>query len=937
MSLRALTCARPLTSPPPPPPRAIHPPATHRAATAAAPADTIPATKEIFRADYTPYPYELSSILLDFDLREDKGTRVRSTIKLAAKAAAEPLVLDGDAFVTLKGVAIDGAALDESAYELSADGSTLTITSPPSEPFELTVDTAIAPEDNSQLDGLYKSSGNFCTQCEAQGFRRITFFPDRPDVMTTYVTRIEADKAKYPVLLGNGDLMESGDCADAPDRHFAVWNDPWKKPAYLFALVAGDLASIEDSFTTKSGKEVTLRVYTEAHNIHKCDYAMASLKASMKWDEDVYGLEYDLGLFNIVAVDDFNMGAMENKSLNIFNSRLVLATPETATDADYERIEGVVGHEYFHNWSGNRVTLRDWFQLSLKEGLTVFRDQSFTADMNDAAVKRIADVVRLRASQFPEDASPMAHPVRPDSYVKMDNFYTVTVYEKGAEVVRMYHTLLGAEGFRKGTDLYFSRNDGCAVTCDDFRAAMAEATGADLEQFGLWYSQSGTPNVTASGAYDAEARTYTLTLKQSMPATPKQPAESKQPMLMPFKVGLVGRSSKADLPLSAFEGATEGVLRLSEAEQTYVFEDVAEEPVLSLNRGFSAPVNLETGLSDADLLFLAANDSDSFNRWEALQTVGRRVLLGAYERRMADGAAAGAMDALTEAELSALVEAMRAVLADAEGALDDAFAALAVKLPTSQELAQAIECVDPLVLHECRSAAGNFIASQLRSEFEGIVASRAPPAGEAYSPDHASKAKRALRSTAVQYLAKLAEDDASMDALVSGAYDGASNMTEQLSALAAAAAAGTPCSQSLLDKFFAQWKDDKLVMLKWLQLYTGSDAEGNLANVQRLVAEGPVYDINNPNSNYALLGGFASSAVNFHAADGSGYKFHGEMIQRLDGINAQVAARMVGPFIKFRKYDEARQAMMRAQLEMLRDTPGLSANTLELVTKSLDG
>ena len=892
--------------------------------------------QEIFRKDYTPYPYELASVHLDFDLREE-ATRVKSTLSLAARGAAEPLVLDGDAFVKVSSVSIDGSPLADGAWELNDDKSLMTIAAPPSGPFTLEIETLIDPAANTSLDGLYKSSGNYCSQCEAQGFRRITYFPDRPDVQTTYVTRVAAEKARYPVLLGNGNLIEEGDL-DEGGRHYAVWDDPWKKPSYLFALVAGDLASIEDTFTTCSGKDVKLRIFTEAHNIHKCHYAMESLKASMKWDEDVYGREYDLGLFNIVAVDDFNMGAMENKSLNVFNSRLVLATPETATDSDYERIEGVIGHEYFHNWTGNRVTLRDWFQLSLKEGLTVFRDQSFSADMNDASVKRIGDVVRLRASQFPQDAGPMAHPIRPDSYVKMDNFYTVTVYEKGAEVVRMYHTLLGAEGFRKGTDLYFERHDGTGATCDDCRAAMADANGEDFEQFGRWYSQSGTPKVDASGVYDAAAKTYTLTLKQSIGDTPKQPAAEKEPFLIPLRVGLVGRESQADLPLSQFSGKTEGVLRLAEAEQTIVFEGVEEEPVLSLNRGFSAPVTLETGAGPEDLVFLAAHDSDSFNRWEALQTVGRRVLLDMYARRAAGtGGAVGSVDAETSAALKPLVSAFRAVLADAEGDLDDAFAALALRLPAGAELVESIPDVDPLALHHCRADAGRFVATELRAELEGVLASRAPKEGEAYTPDHASKAKRALHGTALAYLAKLAgAGDEKADAAVVAAYEAAGNMTDQLAAANAASGSGAPCGADLLNRFFEQWQGDKLVALKWLTMYTSSDEEGNLEKVKKLVAEGPVYDANNPNSNYSLLGGFLGSAVNFHAADGSGYEFLGDMVETLDKANAQVAARMVGPFTKWRKYDASRQAMMKAQLERLLAVKGLSANTYELVSKSLE-
>jgi len=878
------------------------------------------APKTIYRKDYKPTPYGIDKVELQFDLGEGT-TIVSSTLFVKPSAgtpAGTPLEFVGEEleFVAAE---LDGVALDASSFEATA--SKFILLAPPADAFTLRITTRVYPEKNTALEGLYKSSGNFCTQCEAEGYRRITYYYDRPDVLAKFTTKVIGDKSKYPVLLSNGNLVESGDLDSG--KHFAVWEDPFPKPCYLFALVAGNLAHIEDSFTTCSGKKVQLRIYVEEHNINKCDYAMESLKASMKWDEDVFGLEYDLDLFNIVAVDDFNMGAMENKSLNIFNSRLVLATPETATDMDYSAIEGVVAHEYFHNWTGNRVTCRDWFQLSLKEGLTVFRDQEFSSDMNSRGVERIRDVVRLRASQFSQDAGPMAHPVRPDSYIKMDNFYTVTVYEKGAEVVRMYNTLLGTEGFRKGMDLYFERHDGGAVTCDDFRQAMADANNTELTQFERWYSQSGTPVLKIRGAYDADAGEYTLACEQSCPPTPGQ--ESKEPFLLPVKMGLIGRDGKElPLKLKGSEESVDGslVLRMTEKEQSFVFTGVPEEPVPSLLRGFSCPVRLDAGLSQEQLLFLLANDTDDFVRWEAMQTINRELMLSLLPKQLAGEALE--MD-------QALVGALRSVLTDETA--DPAFLSLLLALPGESEISDLVEAADPEAIHEVHEFVSKGLAAALEEELKAKFEQTAAPAGEKYSPDPASKARRSLHNRCLMYLAKLKRDDTT--ALCVKCYKEATNMTDKIAALVGVAGIDGPEKKELLADFYEEWKDDPLVVNKWLSLQASSNVPGNVENMKALL-EHPAYDITNPNKNYALLGGFCSSSVNFHAKDGSGYKFLADMVLKLDKLNAQVAARMVSAFTRWKKYEPVRQALMKAEISRIMAEEGLTANTYEIVSKSLE-
>uniref|UniRef100_A0A7S0I8S7 Uncharacterized protein n=1 Tax=Micromonas pusilla TaxID=38833 RepID=A0A7S0I8S7_MICPS len=730
------------------------------------------APKPIYLKDYTAPDYRFAKVVLDFELGEEV-TVVGNTISVEPTFAAggdpRPLFLNGDPTVELAGVEVNGTALDASAYVLTKKG--ITITAPPAAPFELKITTKIKPQENTELEGLYKSSGNFCTQCEAEGFRRITFYQDRPDVMSEFTTRITADKAKYPVLLSNGNLVNSGDLDGG--KHFTVWEDPFPKPAYLFALVAGDLGMIEDKFTTKSGREVALRIYVEEHNLDKADWAMVSLIKSMKWDEDVFGLEYDLDLFNIVAVDDFNMGAMENKSLNIFNSRLVLATPQTATDMDYSAIEGVVAHEYFHNWTGNRVTCRDWFQLSLKEGLTVYRDQEFSADMNSRGVKRIGDVARLRMAQFPQDAGPMAHPIRPESYIKMDNFYTVTVYEKGAEVVRMYETLLGKDGFRKGMDLYFERHDGQAVTTDDFFQAMSDANpGCDIGKLKNWYSQAGTPTVTCERAYDAGAKTYSLTLTQVLPKTPDTGGDQpKVAQLIPVKVGLVDAKTGKDLDVSGNVSVTSAgststcvpvpgdagsvVLRLNDMSATFTFAGVESEPVPSVLRGFSAPVKLAVtpALTADELLFQLAHDSDPFNRWEAAQKMAREIMCRAIRSTWHEGKTELASDedaaeAVTaDAAWGKFVDACKGIFRDAASdVVDRAWVEEALSFPGVGSLVQELKPVDPLAVHKVVKQFSRRFALACSDEIEACHATckaEAAATGE-YLVDETQTARRSL-------------------------------------------------------------------------------------------------------------------------------------------------------------------------------------------------
>lgn len=892
---------------------------------------------EKFRKDYEAVPYTAETVQLVFKLGEDVTT-VESEILMKPLnvngESKKDVYLNGREDVVLKEVCVDGRVLSKgSDYEVEGHGLVVRAGAiPAGDSWTLGVVTELKPQDNTLLEGLYKSSGNFCTQCEAEGFRGITYFLDRPDVMAKYTTRIEADKEKYPVLLGNGNLVDSGDMEEG--RHYAVWEDPFKKPCYLFALVAGKLSMKEDTFTTMSGKNVTLRIYVQEENIGKVDFAMESLKRAMKWDEDTFGLEYDLEIFNIVAVDDFNMGAMENKSLNIFNSRLVLATPDMATDGDFARIEGVVGHEYFHNWTGNRVTCRDWFQLTLKEGLTVYRDQEFSGDMNSRPVQRITDVIRLRSAQFTEDAGPMAHPVRPDSYIKMDNFYTVTVYEKGAEVVRMYETLLGKAGFRKGMDLYFQRHDGNAVTCDDFLAAMADANGEDLTDLSKWYGQAGTPVVTARGTFDAAAKSYTLVLTQKTPLTPGQ--EVKIPVLIPVRVSLLGKDGTA-LPLrlqgSSEPASNEMVLRLSQESEQFVFEGIGTEPVPSLLRGFSAPVKLEIeDQSDEHLEFILSHDTDPFNRWEAGQILGRKLVVSLYNAVMTKSDNKTIEEAAVNAGgvSSSLIEAFRSLLKAKD--LDGQFRAYAIGLPSTSELIGAIPHADPVVLHKIRSFIVKEIGSQLRPDLEAVIAENEDAPGKPYHFSAEACARRALKNRAMTYLASLKDD--SITESIFKRFKEATNMTDEISALAALDIAGGAHRNEAFDLFFEKWKGEPLVLLKWFTLQAESNQEGNIEMMKKLV-DHPSFNIRNPNNNYSLFGGFSRSAINFHAADGSGYQFMADAIIKLDGINHQVAARLVAPFTAYKRYDAARQELMKKELERIVAKEGLSDNVYEIVSKSL--
>ena len=878
-----------------------------------------PTPQAIHLRDYTPPPFLIEQVDLDVDLRDDHA-EVRATLALArnpeAVDASAPLVLDGDE-LDLVSIALDGKPLPPDAYAF--DSEHLTIPDVPDR-FRLETVVRIEPDRNTQLMGLYRSKDGYFTQCEAEGFRRITFFLDRPDVMSRYTTTIHADRERLPLLLSNGNLVDSGD--EAGGRHYARWEDPFLKPSYLFAMVAAKLDKLEREFVTASGRTVKLMVFVEPGKLDQSDFALESLEHAMRWDEETFGLELDLDQYMIVAVGDFNMGAMENKGLNIFNTRYVLARPDTATDNDYMMLDRVVAHEYFHNWTGNRVTCRDWFQLSLKEGLTVFRDQQYGGDRYSHAVQRIQEVRLLRAAQFPEDAGPMAHPVRPDSYIEISNFYTATVYNKGAEVVRMIHTLLGPERFRQGMDLYFERHDGQAVCTEDFVAAMADASGVDLAQFKRWYEQAGTPVVDASGQYDEKARTYTLTLSQHCPPTPGQ--ADKLPFHIPIAVGLVGPDGH-DLPLRLDHEGTGGestrVLSLVDAEQRFVFADVEARPVPSLLRGFSAPVNLRFDYDEAELAHLAAHDNDPFNRWEAGQRLALRVLLGAIE-----DVRAGREPAYS----AAYVEACRRVLADADA--DPAFAAEALSLPGAGYIAEQMDEVDPDAILAARTGLRRHLARALERDF--AAAYMAHVVEGPYSPDPDSAGHRALRNIALGYLMELETPEIRARCL--DQLRTADNMTDAMAALAALANCDCPEREEGLDWFYARWRDEPLVVDKWFAVQASSRLPGALDEVRALL-EHPAFDLRNPNKVRAVIGAFCQgNHARFHAADGSGYAFAAEHVIALDAINAQVAARLARAFDRWKKFDAERQQHARQALGRIKDTPGLSKDTYEVVSRALD-
>ncbi|HBP48050.1 aminopeptidase N [Pseudomonas sp. FSL R10-0056] len=876
----------------------------------------------IYLKDYQAPDYLIDETHLTFELFEDH-TLVHAQLLMRrnpARGAGLPaLALDGQQLELLS-VSLDDIELTAEDYQLS---DSHLILHPTSEQFVVDTSVRIHPESNTALEGLYKSGGMFCTQCEAEGFRKITYYLDRPDVMSKFTTTVVAEQHSYPILLSNGNPIASG--PDEDGRHWATWEDPFMKPAYLFALVAGDLWCVEDTFTTMSERSVALRIYVEPENIDKCQHAMTSLKKSMRWDEETYGREYDLDIFMIVAVNDFNMGAMENKGLNIFNSSAVLARAETATDAAHQRVEAIVAHEYFHNWSGNRVTCRDWFQLSLKEGFTVFRDSEFSADMNSRTVKRIQDVAYLRTHQFAEDAGPMAHAVRPESFIEISNFYTLTVYEKGSEVVRMIHTLLGAEGFRKGSDLYFERHDGQAVTCDDFIKAMEDANGADLSQFKRWYSQAGTPRLAVSEHYDAQQHTYSLTFAQSCPATPDK--IEKLPFVIPVELGLLdagGSEIALQLAGEAAASGTSRVLSVTEAEQTFTFVGINEKPLPSLLRGFSAPVKLSFDYSRDQLMFLMQHDSDGFNRWDAGQQLAVQVLQELIAQHQRGEALV--MD-------QRLVEALRTVLGNEQ--LDQAMVAEMLSLPGEAYLTEISDVADVEAIHVAREFARKQLADSL---FDALwtryQANREVSKATPYVAEAEHFARRALQNIALSYLMLSGKPQVLAAALEQ--FEHSDNMTERLTALAVLVNSPYEAEKAAaLASFAEQFKDNPLVMDQWFSVQAGSTLPGGLQRVRELMQH-PAFTIKNPNKVRALVGAFAGqNLINFHAADGSGYRFLADLVIELNGFNPQIASRQLAPLTRWRKYDAARQALMKAELERIRSSGELSSDVFEVVSKSL--
>jgi aminopeptidase N len=876
----------------------------------------------VYRRDYRSPEYAIDTVDLHFELNEEL-TLV--TAKLAVHREpvrvgdVPPLVLNGED-LTLRSVSIDGRALARTEYQEEAE--TLTITAPP-ERFLLETVVEIRPEANTSLSGLYKTSGNYCTQCEAHGFRRITYFLDRPDVMARYTTHIEADKERYPVLLSNGNRTHEETLANG--RHRVTWEDPFPKPSYLFALVAGDLRCHAGRFTTRSGREVKLEIWVEAPNLDRCEHALRSLQRAMQWDEEVFGLEYDLDIYMIVAVNDFNMGAMENKGLNVFNSKYVLAAPETATDDEYEDVEAVIAHEYFHNWTGNRVTCRDWFQLTLKEGLTVYRDQEFSADVASRPVKRIQDVKVLRAGQMPEDAGPMAHPIRPDSYISMDNFYTATVYNKGAEIVRLYETLLSRQGFRNGMDLYFERHDGQAVTCDDFRAAMADGNGEDLSGLEGWYAQAGTPTLEAVGRYDAASQSYTLELEQSYPplANPSEEGSDRGPVPIPVRLGLL-REDGSEIPLrlagEAEAAGTERVLVLEDSQARFVFEDVDAPPVASLLRNFSAPVKLRFDRERRELAFLMGHDRDAFNRWDAGQELATALLLEAT----ADAAAG------RELVLDPMFgDAFGRVLEDGE--LDGSLKALALTLPDERVLAQEIEDVDVDAVHAAREFMVQALARAHRSAFEAAVESTTRTAP--YAVEKSQIDARRLRSISLRYLSTLG--DPVWTARIAEQYEAADNMTDRQAALRLLVDLEGPEREAALASFYDAWKHDPLVLDKWFALQAVSSRPDTAARVAELYTH-PDFELTNPNRVRALVGTFAAgNPTGFHRKDGAGYRFLADATLALDAINPQVASRMVSLFSQWRRYEPVRRERMQGELERIAEAGNLSKDVFENVERAL--
>ena len=875
------------------------------------------APKETFLADYLVPNYLVDNVALYFDLGRAETT-VRSVLSMRRNPLGQggDCVLDGEK-LTLKSIKIDGRELQGNEY-LRTDKALLISKVP--EQFDLEIEVLIHPDKNTALEGLYHSGRLLCTQCEAEGFRRITYYPDRPDIMAVFTVSIEAEKADWPIMLSNGNLEQKGQLENG--RHWVSWHDPHPKPSYLFALVAGDLHIQKDSFVTTSGRKVALEIYVDVENSHKCDHALMSLKQAMKWDEERYGREYDLDIFMIVAVNDFNMGAMENKGLNIFNSACVLASPETATDRDYYRIQSIVGHEYFHNWSGNRVTCRDWFQLSLKEGFTVLRDQQFSADMNSAAVQRIEDVNQLRSMQFSEDAGPMSHPVRPASFIEISNFYTVTIYEKGAEVVGMIKTIVGDIGFRKGTDLYFDRHDGQAVTTDDFVKAIEDANRVDLTQFKRWYSQAGTPQLNIATEYDSSGQRYTLTINQHCEATPGQ--RHKEAFHIPVALGLLdkkGNIIQVQLDGEAASNVSETrILSVKESKQQFVFINVPSEPVLSFLRGFSAPVKVNLPRTNKELTFLMANDSDSFCQWDAGQQLLINVLLQLAEKT----SKGSALSLPTE-----LVEQFGKLLK--RGLSSPALAAKMLELPSENYLAGQKKPADVDAIHIARSYMKRELALSLKEDFSILYT--ALNTTDKYQFDAAEMAKRSLKNICLDYLVSTGDPMQAQRCLKQ--MKQSDNMTDTMSGLAVLVEHQGPEREHALRAFYEQWKDDRQVVDKWLAVQAQSSLKDTLLRVKSLMSH-PAFNITNPNNVRSLIGQFCrNNAVNFHAIDGSGYQFLVEQILILDKLNPQIASRQMGAFNSWQQYDKKRQGMMRAALEKIAKQTDLSADVYEIVTKYL--
>lgn len=877
--------------------------------------------KAVHRLDYEVPEFLVDAIDLAFRL-DEQFTRVtaRSDIRRnpQSKKTIPDLSLYGEN-LKLESVLIDGDEVESSQLIVSDRG--LQIVNVPDQ-FQLTITTTVNPEANTSLSGLYISSSIFCTQCEAEGFRRITYYPDRPDVLARFSARIEADKKKFPILLSNGNLVDKGSLDDG--YHFAQWQDPFPKPSYLFALVAGDLVAEHDTFVTSSGRTVDLYIYTEPRNKGTCGHAMRSLKKSMKWDEEVFGLEYDLDLYMIVAVDDFNMGAMENKGLNVFNSKYVLASPESATDQDYINIEGVIAHEYFHNWTGNRVTCRDWFQLSLKEGLTVFRDQEFSADMNSRPVQRIKDVRILKQYQFREDEGPMAHPVRPDTYIEINNFYTVTVYNKGAEVVRMIHTLIGPENFRKGMDLYFERHDGQAVTCDDFVAAMADASGTDLEQFKRWYSQAGTPELKVAESWSEKSGDYTLTLKQSTPATPGQ--QEKLPFQIPVLIGLMdrqGRDMAHHLDSKFDRRGNSLLLDLKEPEQRFKFSGLPEEPTVSLLRTFSAPVKVKMPTNREAAALRMAHDCDLFNRWDASFSFAQSIITDLVNLGTTN--AAWTLD-------KEYIEAVKSLLNVESG--DDSLTALAIQLPEESYLAMSLNEVDPDGLHAARNFVKQELARQLRNELGQCYRNKADDSAYSIRPE--AIGARSLKNTCLDYLMNSGEPDLELIAAARDQYYQATNMTDQIGVLAAITHLQVEERDELMTHFEEKWVQHPLVMDKWFSMQALSSADDTFDRVQRLLTHS-AFTIKNPNKVRALVGAFSQNHFHFHHKSGRGYEFLVDMILQLNQINPQIAARLASPLISWKRYEKQRRAMMIESLRDLQKNKTLSRDVFEIVSRGLEG